>query len=48
MTEQQLIDECYKDGKKSFDFYVKEFEEHFKFDKVHNRFRRVCITPTMV
>jgi len=35
MTEQQLIDEGYKDGKKSFDFYVKEFGEHFKFDKVH-------------
>ena len=35
MTEQQLIDEVYKDGKKSFEFYIKEMEEHFNFEKVH-------------
>ncbi len=36
MTDQQLIDEGYKAGKKSFDYYVKEFGENFNFENVHN------------
>lgn len=35
MTEQQLIDQGYKDGKKSFEFYTREFFDNFDFEKVH-------------
>lgn len=35
MTEQQLIDEGYAEGKKSFEYYVKEFGENFKWENVH-------------
>lgn len=35
MTEQQLIDEGYKDGKKSFEFLTKQIHENFRWDNVH-------------
>lgn len=35
MTEQQLIDEGYAEGKKSFQFYAKEIGSTFDFKMVH-------------
>lgn len=35
MTEQQLIDEGFVEGKKSFDYYINEIKEQFDFELVH-------------
>jgi hypothetical protein len=35
MTEQQLIDKGYADGKKSFEYLWNEIEENFKWEKVY-------------
>lgn len=35
MTEQQLIDDGYKEGKKSFEHLTKEINEYFNWANVH-------------
>ncbi|WP_114752304.1 hypothetical protein [Pleomorphovibrio marinus] len=34
-SDQKLIDEGYKEGKKSFDFLIKEIHDNFNWENVH-------------